>query len=138
MAFPFACLVMLPALCLAAQSPLEDLKAETDPGKRAEKALMLAESQFDAAKAAYAKGEISDGDTGLDIMSKALDETVASLAMKRKSRLYKRAEIQVAHLQRRLSGLVDDLRFDDRGWAEQVNRHLAEVHDKLLEGVMRK
>ena len=136
--FLLGCLVVLSALCLAAQSPLETIKSEPNPGRRAEKALSFAESQFDSAKAAYGKGEVHAGDAALDTMYQALEETVSSLAKARKSRLYKRAELRVAYLQRRLAGLLDDLSINDRGWAEQINRQLAGIHDKLLEGAMRK
>lgn len=121
-----------------AQDALEALKNEPDAGRRSEQALTLAESQFESARAAYAKNDQAAGDTSLDVMAKALDTAVKSLAQARKSRLYKRAELRVAHLQRRMEGLVDDLNLDQRGWAEQTSRHVGEVHEKLLQGAMEK
>jgi hypothetical protein len=37
-----------------------------------------------------------------------------------------------------MKGLVDDLSIQQRGWAEYTERKLDDIHDKLLEGVMRK
>ena len=55
-----------------------------------------------------------------------------------KARFYKKAELKVALLQRRLSGLTDELSILERGWAEQTGRKMEEIHEKLLDGVMRK
>jgi hypothetical protein len=71
-------------------------------------------------------------------MTKVLNACVDSLAAANKSRSYKKAEMTVAHLQRRLSDLVNDLGIQERGWAEYTSRKLDEIHDKLLNGVMRK
>lgn len=121
-----------------AQSPLDALKDEPDAARRAEQGLTLAETQFEAGRAAYTKGDIAVGDDSLDTMAKALDAALASLKQTRKSRLYKRAEIRVAHLQRRMAGLLDDLNLDQRGWAEQTSRHISEIREKMLQGAMGK
>jgi hypothetical protein len=117
---------------------LEGIKAEPDPGRRAEHALAFAEFNFDSARDAYVKGDIRSGDDLLDQVAKALDETVSSLGKTHKTRLYKRAEMRVAHLQRRLNGLLDEINIEQRGWAEQISRHLAEIHDRLLQGALGK
>lgn len=130
----FFCLAFL---CFG-QASLDALKSEPDSGRRAEQALTLAETQFEVARTAYAKGDMATGDADLDTMAKALDTAVKSLSQARKSRLYKRAEIRVAHLQRRMAGLLDDLNLDQKTWAEQTSRHVEEVHDKLLQGAMEK
>jgi hypothetical protein len=46
--------------------------------------------------------------------------------------------MRVAHLQRRLNGLLDEINIEQRGWAEQISRHLAEIHDRLLQGALGK
>ena len=71
-------------------------------------------------------------------MTKALDACLGSLEVAHKARYYKKAEIRVALLQRRMSGLLDDIELPRRGWAEQTSRKLDEIHDKLLAGAMRK
>lgn len=121
-----------------AQSFLAELKTQHDPAKRSEMALTFATELFDNAKDSYGKGQISKGDADLESMTSVLNACVDSLAAANKSRSYKKAEMKVAHLQRRLSDLVNDLGIQERGWAEYTSRKLDEIHDKLLNGVMRK
>lgn len=122
----------------AGQSLLAELEAEHDPARRSDKALTFADAAFDNARDFYLKGEIKKGDAELENMTNALKECVGSLQVAHKARFYKKAELKVAYLQRRLKGLVDDLSIQQRGWAEYTERKLDDIHDKLLEGVMRK
>jgi hypothetical protein len=126
------------AVSASSQSFLEELKSERDPGRRAEMALSYADESFDSAKTNYKKGDIHEGDVALDNMTSALNACVESVAVANKARFYKKAEMKVALLQRRLSGLLDDLSMTERGWAEQTARRVEEIHEKLLDGVMRK
>ncbi len=121
-----------------AQSFLTELKAERDPTKRSEMALNFADTAFDNARDYYAKGEIQKGDAQLEDMTNVLNECVVSLATAHKAKFYKKAELKVAYLQRRMQGLLDDIEIQRRGWAEYTERKLDEIHDKLLDGVMRK
>lgn len=123
---------------LHAQSFVAELKAEHDPAKRSEKALTLANEAFDSAREDYNKGDVHKGDADLENMMFALEECRSSLDIARKARFYKKAEMDVALLQRRMQGILDDLALQQRGWAEYTNRKLDALHDKLLEGVMRK
>jgi hypothetical protein len=131
-------LILAFAASASAQSFLAELKMQHDPAKRSEMALNFATELFDNAKDSYGKGQISKGDEDLDSMTKLLNACVESLADANKSRSYKKAEMKVANLQRRLSDLVNDLGIQERGWAEYTSRKLDEIHDKLLNGVMRK
>lgn len=133
-----ALLAVTCALVVQAQSLVTELKAEHDPAKRSEMALDLADNAFDNAHDFYTKGEIDKGDAQLEDMTAALNECVVSLAMAHKAKFYKKAELKVAYLQRRMQGLLDDIQLQQRGWAEQTERKLDEIHDKLLDGVMRK
>lgn len=126
------------AVPLYAQATITELKAEHDPIKRSERAVALAEQSFDNARAFYDKGEIQKGDAQLETMMNALNECASSLDSVHKSKFYKKPEMRVAFLQRRLSGLLEDLGIQERGWAEYTQRKLEELHDKLLDGVMRK
>jgi len=126
------------AISASAQSFLAELKSEHDPGRRAEMALSFADESFDSAKTNYQKGDIHLGDVALDNMTSALNACVESAAVVNKARFYKKAEMKVAMLQRRLAGLLDGLSITERGWAEQTARRVEEIHEKLLDGVMRK
>ena len=121
-----------------AQSPRTEPDAEHDAGKRAQRALGMAEEAFEQAKKSYSAGEIKQGDGHLDDMTKLLDTCVSALEGARKAHLYKQAEIRVATLLRRLQSLTDDIAVDDRGWAEYTFRQVDSIHDKLLSGVMKK
>ncbi len=124
---------------MAAGRPAQvDLKDEHDPAKRSEKFLEAADEAFDGARAAYGKDDVHTGDAQLDDMMSALQNCVTTLNTVHKSRLYKRAEMRVASLQRRMQSLMDEISITQRGWAEQTGRKLEEVHDKLLEGAMKK
>jgi hypothetical protein len=131
-------LILVFAGLVPAQVFLAELKSQHDPAKRSEMALSFADELFDNARNSYGKGEISKGDADLESMTKVLNACVDSLAAANKSRSYKKAELKVAHLQRRLSDLVNDMGIQERGWAEYTSRKLDEIHDKLLSGVMRK
>ncbi len=109
-----------------------------DGGKRADVQLAQADAAFDAARDAYNKGNIEKGDAALEDMTKALNACVESLEAAHKSRSFKKAELRVAHLQRRMAALLDDISLPERGWAEYTDRKLEEIHDKLLAGVMLK
>lgn len=132
------CALLLLTTAIRSQSLISEIKSEHDPFKRSEKALSLANDAFDNARDEYVKGEINKGDAELETMMNALDECVASLNTAHKARYYKKAEMDVALLQRRLKTLVDDISVQERGWAEYTQRKLDELHDKLLDGVMRK
>jgi site-specific recombinase len=133
-----ALLLCLLACGASAQSLLADLTLEHDPLRRSDKALEFAGAAFDNARVFYTRGEIEKGDAELDDMTKALNQCVASLQVAHKSKFYKKAELKVAYLQRRMQGLMDDIELQKRGWAEYTQRKLDEIHEKLLDGVMRK
>ena len=132
-------LVFLMCACsMPGQSLVAELKMEPNPQKRSDKALIFADEAFDSARDFYQKGQIDKGDARLEDMTNALIACVQSLSEAHKGRLYKKAEMNVATLQRRLQGLVDDLSIQQRGWAEYTSRKVDEIHDKLLAGVMSK
>lgn len=134
----FSLLFLTLVSTVSAQSFLAELQSEHDPAKRSELALSFADESFDQARELYHKGLVEKGDAQLENMTSALNACVESLAVANKARFYKRAELKVALLQRRLSGLMDNLSVAERGWAEQTGRKVEEIHDKLLNGVMRK
>lgn len=128
-----------PLLAATDQTPIiTELKTEHDPGRRSEKALDLADSAFENAKASYDKGEVHKGDEELDNMTAAIKECADALNTAHKAKYYKKAEMKVAGLQRRLQDLLNNLSIQERGWAEYISRKLEELHDQILDGVMRK
>jgi hypothetical protein len=133
-----AALLLTISCSLSAQSFLAELQLQHDPGKRSDMALNFATASFDTARDFYVKGEIQKGDAALENMTSALNSCVDSLAVMNKARLYKKAELKVAYLQRRMASLKEEVDVQQRGWAEFTARKLEEIHDKVLAGVMRK
>src|SRR5690242_4635024 len=116
--------------CLPGFRFSSERNADHDAGKQAEMDLNKAEMAFDEAREAYHTGNIDKGDADLDGMTKALNACVASLETAHKARYYKKAELRVANLQRRMASLLDDIDLPRRGWAEQTNRELDTIHDR--------
>jgi hypothetical protein len=131
-------LMVAAAWLVPAQSFVTDVNLEHDPGKRSELALTYAKDFFESARDAYGKGDIHTGDRELEQMTKALNLCMDSLEAANKSKFYKKAELRVANLQRRLADLIENLNVGERGWAEQTGRKVEAIHEKLLSGAMRK
>lgn len=131
--------ILLAAIPLYAQTAIQaELKAEPNASRRVEKSLALAEQSFATADDSYNKGDVHKGDAELDDMMTALRICLDSLDAAHKGGLWKKAELRVALLQRKLNGLLDNIGVEQRGWAEYTGRKLDEVHDKMLEGVMQR
>jgi hypothetical protein len=56
----------------------------------------------------------------------------------RKSKYYKRAELKVSALMRRLSGFRDEVGFEFRPPVEAALKKLSDIHDQLLSDIMSK
>lgn len=121
-----------------AQSLLGEINQEHNPGKRVELALSLADESFHHARDYYDQGKMEKGDAALENMTSALNACVQSLAVSNKAKFYKRAELKVAYLQRRMNDMLEEMNVQRRGWAEQTMRRVEAIHDKILNGVMSK
>ena len=110
---PVLLVLVLTASLQAQETLLTELKTEHDPCKRSDKALIFADTLFDNARDLYGKGDVHNGDAQLDNMTKMLKECLQSLESANKSRYFKKAELRVAMLQRRMQGLLDDLNLED-------------------------
>ena len=130
--FAASCFCLLLALAGQAENSPHDAPHTADAQ------LTRAEAAFERAHTAYESGKIEAGDAALEEMNKTLDACLNSLEEAHKSRHYKKVELRVANLQRRLASLLEDIPLAQRGWAEQMSRKLDQPHDKLLEGAMRK
>jgi hypothetical protein len=56
----------------------------------------------------------------------------------RNNKYYKRAELKVGALLRRLHSLRDEMSFDGRQSVEAVIKRLSDVHDELINAIMSK
>ena len=134
---------MTPAFFIAlAFFDLAAVKAEPDLNRRSELALMNAEEKFDAARMAYQAGD--DAAEAADIQEIADSVALCYEALEqvhgapRKNRYYKKAELRVSELMRRLSGFRDDVSFDFRPKVDAVLKRLSDIHDELLSDIMSK
>jgi hypothetical protein len=127
---------------LIAFADLTAVKAETDLNKRSELALTNADQQIDAARQAYSAGDDKALHAALDEIVESVDLSYDSLQethkAPRKSKYYKRAELKVQAMLRRLASFRDEVTYDARPPLETVYKKLSDVHDHLLADIMSK
>jgi len=133
------------ALVLALPLAFADVagvKAEPDPERRSELALANADKAIDAARQAYNGGDKDAEQVALTEVRESVDVSIESLESTHKAprnnKYYKRAELKVGALLRRLHSLRDEMAFDGRQTVEAVIKRLSDVHDELINAVMSK
>jgi hypothetical protein len=133
------------ALVLALSLAFADVagvKAEPDPERRSELALTNADKAIDAARQAYNGGDKDAEQAALTEVRESVDVSIESLESTHKAprnnKYYKRAELKVGALLRRLHSLRDEMAFDGRQSVEAVIKRLSDVHDQLINAVMSK
>jgi hypothetical protein len=134
-----AAFLLLTTVVLPASSKLpEEVLSERNPGKRSELALDTADRLLDQARTHYKAGQPQKGDEELDLISMLADECLHSTEEAHKSKYWKKSEMRIAALNRRVRSLTDELSYDQRDPGNKLAAHLDSIHDKLLAGVMRK
>jgi hypothetical protein len=118
------------------------VKSEPDLTKRSELALMNADRAMDEARTAYDLGDMKTERAALDEVRDSVDTSYDALTHSREtprnSKYYKRAELKVRALSRRVAGFRDQVSLDDRPPVESVFQRLQEIHDELLSDIMSK
>jgi hypothetical protein len=119
---------------------IASVKSEPDLNRRSELALLNADEKIDQARQAYQDGNepaeqmaIQEVAESVTVCYEALEKTRSE---PRKSKYYKRAELKVSALMRRLSGFRDEVSFDFRPSVEAALKRLSDVHDELLSDIM--
>jgi hypothetical protein len=127
---------------LIAFADIAAVKSEPDLEKRSELALANAERDIDEARTAYSGGDEKASQTALDELAESVNVSYDALehahTAPRKSKYYKRAELRVRALIRRLTGFRDEVGFDARQPIETVIKKLSDVHDQLIADIMSK
>lgn len=130
----FALVIFLAFADLAA------IKAEPDLNHRSELALMNADEKIDAARQAYQAGDEAAVQAAIQEVSDSVALCYAALEQTheapRKNKYYKRAELKVSALMRRLSGFRDEVSYDYRAGVEAALKRLSDIHDELLSDIM--
>jgi hypothetical protein len=132
---------MTPAIViLLAFADLAAVKAEPDLNHRSELALLNADEKLDAARQAYQAGDQAAEEAAIQEVSDSVTLCYDSLEQThgapRKSRFYKKAELKVSALMRRLSGFRDEVSFDFRPKVDVVLKKISDIHDDLLSDIM--
>jgi hypothetical protein len=118
------------------------VKTERDLNKRAELAMANADSAVDAARKDWEAGKEDQARTAVgDIQASvklACDSLKQTGKPARNNKYYKRVELSMRELLRRLDGLHTDAPYDDRGSVEQVQKRVQDLHDQILTDIMSK
>lgn len=122
---------------------LTGIKAEPKLEKRSELALKYAESELDAARDAYKKGDVEASRAALSEVEAGVKLSYDSLMAtgkdpRRSSKPFKDAEKSTRQILRRLDGLHDLMSDFDRGAVDPVHRTVSDIHDQLITGIMGK
>lgn len=119
---------------------LAAVNAEPDLEKRSELALVNADHDIDAARKSYTDGNQQETQAALKELSESVDLSYASLQQShkepRKSKYYKRAEMQLQGIMRRLKGLRDDVEYETRPAVDAVLKKVSDVHDQIIADIM--
>ena len=131
---------MFTLLIFLAFADIAAVKSEPDLNRRSELALMNADEKIDEARQAYQAGNETAQEAALQEVAESVtlcyDALEQTHSAPRKSKYYKRAELRVTVLMRRLNGFRDEVGFDFRPRVEAVLKKLSDVHDQLLSDIM--
>jgi hypothetical protein len=138
-------IIVLAALgCLSYAEVPPVVLAETDLEKRSELALKVAEESLTAAAKAYSSGpelgtfqqHVADVQELTQLSLKSLTETGKRAS--RSPKYFKRAELKLRSLLRRMTTLSNDVSVDDRPVVESARKAMSDVHEQLLNDIMSK
>jgi hypothetical protein len=133
--------IFLLALLLAA-GDIGALKSEPDLEKRSELALTNADRRMDAARKAYEAGEQEAMQAAVGELAESVEVCYDALQHSRtephRSKYYKRAELQLKVLIRRLTGFRDEVGFESRASVEAVLKRISDIHDDVIADIMRR
>jgi hypothetical protein len=127
--------------CLALD--LEAVKAEPNLERRSAKALEFADASITAARAAYNRGEIKTAVAALGDVAAGVDASQGALKAtgknpRRDPKHFKRAEMKIREMLRRLKNLETDFSVEDRPALIEVESKLQQIHDELIAAIMGK
>jgi len=130
-------------LTLVLMLDLAGVKSEPRLEKRSELALHYADSQLDAARDAYKKGDmeatraaLSEVEAGVQLSYDSLMATGKDA--RRNSGPFKSAEKATRQILRRLDSLGDLMSAVDRPAVDPAKRTVTDIHDQLITGIMGK
>jgi hypothetical protein len=122
---------------------LSSVKSEPNLEHRSELAIANANQALDMARNAYDSGDASKTDVALKEVEESVDLAYDSLAQtgkdpRKSPRYFKKAEMSLRMLLRRLEGVGQNFGLADRPRIEALRNHVSEIHDNLIQGIMSK
>ena len=123
------------------RADLDAVRSEPNLEKRSEKAMLNAEAALDSARKAYEGGD-------MNAVRGALTEIRDSIALTRESldssgknarkspKYFKKAELALRKLMRRLDSFRLELGVDERAPVEKLLQSAHSTHDHILEAIM--
>ena len=138
-----ASVLLLSLAALPCWADLEQVRNEPDLEKRAELALLAADAAITRSRQDWEAGKADEFKTSLTEVEEAVTLAYDSLQdtgkdPARRPKHFKRAELRLRTLLRRLTGLQADVDEQDRPTVERVRTKTMEIQEQLLLGVMRK
>jgi hypothetical protein len=131
-------LFMIPLTLLA---DLRAIQAEPNLEKRSDLALAHADDAIDAARKAYKDSDekafndaIIEVRESVELSHKSLDDT--GKAARRSPKYFKRAELKMRSIIRRLDNLEKEVGLEDRPPVQDVLKRVHEIHDETLQNIM--
>ena len=125
------------------RADLADVKTEPNLEKRSEKALANANIAIDEARMAYKSADLAGFGSWLKEVEESADLSYQSLqdtgkAARRSPKFFKRAEMKMHALAKRLEALGADVDFEDRVLVEATRKKLSDLEDKIVFEIMTK
>ncbi|HYW42838.1 MAG TPA: hypothetical protein VE959_08280 [Bryobacteraceae bacterium] len=136
-----AALAVWLALAGSGRADLKRARAEPNLEKRSQLALENARAQYQAARAAYEKGDNDQTAAAIAEIQESVELADASLKEthkdpRRSPKWFKKAEIETRDLLRKLDAFQQEMGFAERPMLEKVKASIQEIHDELLLGLM--
>ena len=127
---------------VVAAADLASVKAEPNLEKRSEKALVYAGELLTAMRGELDRGDVAKIKEQLVEFQGAIDLSVESLEATGKNarnnpKYFKRAEVRLRELNRRLATFKSDMGIDDRHLLYDVREHVTKKIDHLVEQTLR-
>lgn len=140
--FLFIAFILSAAVPVPAQEH-STIKAEPNLEKRSELALIEADKVVTQAKAAYENQKTREFQEKLAEVRDLADLSYRSLKdsgkiARKNPKYFKRAEIKLRALMRRLDTLSSDVSVDDRPPVDSTKQSLSEMHDRIAQALMAK
>jgi hypothetical protein len=126
-----------------AGSDLSGIRSEPNPEKRAKLAMEHASEQLPLATKAYSGGDVRGAMAAIGELGESVDLCKESLRAtgkdaRKNPKAFKRAEMEIRELLRRLKSAETEFSIDDRTTILDVEQHLQEIHDDLIQQIMSK